>query len=85
MPIADALQAEMCRADAAQRNLAAALQAEMRRVRDEVLPAYLAIGSPGAFAVASMRAELDAATKALTEHDVVECLRAFKSLRDFNT
>lgn len=62
--------------------LGEALPAEMSRVRDEVIPAYAALGQSGAFAVAWMRAELDAAAKALAEGDVVEMLRCYQALKD---
>ena len=57
------------------------LPRQMARVRDEVLPAYVAIGAPGAFAAAGMRADLDRAAKALAEGDIVEMVRVCKSLR----
>lgn len=63
-------------------SLGEALPTEMARVRDEVIPTYLEIGQSGAFAVAWMRAELDAATKALAEGDVVEMVRCYQALKD---
>ena len=57
------------------------LPRQMARVRDEVLPAYVAIGAPGAFAAAGMRADLDRAAKALAEGDIVEMVRVCKSLQ----
>lgn len=63
-------------------SLAEALPAEMARVRDEVLPAYLEIGPPGAFAVAMMRADLDRAAQAMASGDVVGMIRAYESLKD---
>lgn len=66
-------------------SLAEALPLEMARVRDEVMPAYVAIGSPGAFALALMRAELDLATKAIMEGDTVQMIRCFESLKGFKT
>lgn len=65
------------------RTLADALQSEIARVRDEVMPAYLEIGPAGAFALAGMRADLDRATKALAEGDGTECLRVFRSLQEW--
>lgn len=62
-------------------SLGDALPAEIRRVRDVVLPAYLEIGAAGAFAAASMRRDLDAATKALVDGDVVAMLRAHEALK----
>lgn len=63
-----------------------ALPLEMARVRDEVLPMYLELrGMPGVMvepAIAMMRADLDAAAKALAEGDVVAMLRAYQSLKE---
>jgi hypothetical protein len=64
--------------------LGSELPKEMARVRDEVLPEYLAIGPSGAFAAAMMRADLDRAAKAMIEGDVVEMLRAYESLKGYN-
>lgn len=62
-----------------------ALPREMARVRDEVMPAYLEIGPPGAFALAMMRADLDAAARAMVEGDVVAMLRCHESLKGYTT
>lgn len=62
-----------------------ALPREMARVRDEVMPAYVAIGPPGAFALAMMRADLDLAAKAMMAGDVVTMIRVYESLKGFNT
>ncbi len=71
------------------RTLGDALPAEMRRVRDEVLPHYLALrGMPRVnpeFAIRGMQADLDAAAKALAEGDVVAMLRAYESLKGWST
>ena len=66
-------------------SLADALPREMTRVRDEVMPAYIAIGPPGAFALAMMRADLDAAARALVEGDIVTMLRLYESLKGYET
>jgi hypothetical protein len=58
-----------------------ALPREMARVRDHVLPAYLEIGPVGAFGAMMIRRDLDAATKALAENDVVAMLRAYEALK----
>jgi hypothetical protein len=67
-------------------SLAEALPREMARVRDVVMPQYQALqGMPGVnvdFALALMRADLDAATKAMMEGDVVEMLRIYQSLKE---
>lgn len=65
-------------------SLGTALPREMARVRDEVLPVFVEIGISGAPAAAMMRADLDAAAKALAEGDVVEMIRVYESLKGFN-
>lgn len=62
-----------------------ALPREMARVRDEVLPEYLAIGPCGMLAASLMQRALDDATKALAEQDVVAMIAAYESLKGFNT
>ena len=52
-------------------------------VRDVVMPRYVEIGLGGRFALARMRADLDAAAKAMIEGDVVEMLRVYQSLKEF--
>lgn len=63
-----------------------ALPREMARVRDKVLPQYLALrGMPNVIVepqIAMMRADLDAAAKALAEGDVIAMLRVYQSLKD---
>lgn len=66
-------------------NLAEALQEEIRRVRDDVMPVYVEIGAPGAFALAMMRQSLDRAVKALSEQDGVACLQCFNDLKGYTT
>ena len=58
-----------------------ALPREMARVRDEVLPEYVAIGPPGALAAAMMRADLDRAARVLAEGDVVAMIAVYESLK----
>lgn len=58
-----------------------ALPAEMRRVRDDLLPMYLEIGPNGAFAAAGMRRDLDEATRALAEQDTAAMLRIYEKLK----
>lgn len=65
--------------------LGEALPIEMARVRDEVMPAYLEIGPAGAFALANMRADLDAAATAMVAGDVVAMLRMYESLKGYTT
>lgn len=66
-------------------NLAEALTAEARRVRDVVIPAYQSIGAAGAFALIGMRRDLDAAMAAAAAGDVAEMLRALEALRGWDT
>ena len=65
-------------------SLGTALPAEMARVRDEMIPMYESIGPPGTFALALMRQELDTATQALAEGDVVQMLKSYEALKGFN-
>jgi hypothetical protein len=65
--------------------LGEALPREMARVRDHVMPAYIEIGAPGRFALAMMRADLDAAAKALAEGDVIAMVQAYESLKGYST
>lgn len=67
------------------RTLADALLVEMTRVRDDVMPAYIEIGAAGDLALALMRQSLDAAARALAEHDGVACLGLLGVLRGYNT
>jgi hypothetical protein len=62
--------------------LGTALPKEMARVRDEVMPNYLAIGPAGTFGVLMMRHTLDRATKALAEGDLVAMIRAYEDLKE---
>jgi hypothetical protein len=66
--------------------LGEALPREMARVRDEVLPQFIALrGMPNVIVepqIAMMRADLDAAAKALAEGDVVAMLRVYRSLKE---
>ena len=60
------------------------LPKEMTRVRDEVMPAYIEIGAPGALALMMMRQSLDAAQKAMAEGDVIEMIRAYEDLKGYS-
>jgi hypothetical protein len=64
-------------------NLGTALPKEMSRVRDEMIPQYLAIGPAGNFAIAVMRNELDRATRALAEGDLEAMIRSYVALKGF--
>ena len=63
-------------------NLAEALQQEITRVRDEILPLYLAIGPSGMFGVMMIQNDLNAAMRALAESDVIACLRLYNTLKE---
>ena len=65
--------------------LGEALPREMARVRDEVMPAYVAVGPPGTFALMMMREALNNAAKAMMGGDLVEMIRAHETLKGFNT
>jgi hypothetical protein len=65
-------------------SLGEALPREMARVRDEIMPVYQELGKSGLFALAMMRVDLDAAAKALAEGDVIEMIRVYKSLKEYN-
>lgn len=65
--------------------LGEALPKEMARVRDKVMPAYAEIGPAGAFALALMRRDLDAAARAMAEGDTVAMLRVYESLKGYTT
>lgn len=61
-----------------------ALPREIARVRDEVLPAYDEIGSPGIFAATMMRTALDAASRAMITGDLPAMINAYRELKGFN-
>lgn len=64
-------------------SLGEALPLEMARVRDEVIPIYQTVGPAANLAIAMMRHDLDRAAKAMAEGDVVEMLRVYQSLKEF--
>jgi hypothetical protein len=59
------------------------LPKEMARVRDEILPVYLSVGPPSAFAATMMRYDLDLAAKAMAEGDTARMIRAYEALKDY--
>ncbi len=67
------------------KTLGTELPRQMARVRDEVLPMYVEIGSAGEFATTMMQMSLDAAAEAMAEGDVVKMLKAYESLKGFTT
>jgi hypothetical protein len=62
--------------------LADELPKQMARVRDKILPHYVAIGPAGMFGATMIRRDLDAAAKALAEGDTVEMIRLCQSLKE---
>ncbi len=61
-----------------------ALPREMTRIRDEVMPAYLEIGTAGAFALeAAVRSEHDPRTREIANEDHSDC-RACITLRELD-
>lgn len=69
--------------------LADALPREMARVRDEIMPQYLALrGMPNVIVepqLAMMRASLDAAAKAMAAGDVVAMMRCYQDLKGYES
>lgn len=63
-------------------SLGTALPAEMARVRDKVLPEYLAIPE-GIFAATMMRRDLDLAAKALAEGDLPAMIASYSALKEW--
>jgi hypothetical protein len=67
--------------------LADALPREIARVRDQVLPNYLALRCmPNVMvepAIMMMRTAMDAASKAMIEGDIAAMLRALEDLKGF--
>lgn len=62
-----------------------ALPREMARVRDEVMPAYVAVGPSGQLALMFMRQSLDEAAKALASGDVARMIAAYEDLNGYTT
>jgi molybdopterin converting factor small subunit len=65
-----------------------ALPREMKRVREEVLPAYyecLKHAPMTQIAINLMNASLDAAAKALAEGDVVAIIQAYEDLKGYES
>jgi hypothetical protein len=55
----------------------------MAYVRDTVMPAYVEIGPAGAFALAFMRRDLDAAAQAMAEGDLAGMIAAYQALKEY--
>lgn len=62
-------------------SLGEALPAEIARIRDVVIPAYLEIGSAGLPAVTLMRRDLDLASKAMIEGDLPAMIHIYEELK----
>jgi len=58
------------------------LIAEMARVRDQVMPAYIRMGAPAALAF--MQQDLDMAARALAELDALACLFLLHKLKGYS-
>jgi hypothetical protein len=67
---------------AAAQSLGEALPVEIARV-SRLAERYAKIGPSGAAARALMRQDVDRACRAIAEQDIVEMLRAYASLRDW--
>ena len=65
-------------------SLAEALPREIARVQ-ELMPAYVEIGSAGLFALAMMKNSIAVAHKAMMEGDVVAMIRALKDLKEYES
>lgn len=61
-----------------------ALPKEIARVRDKVLPLYVNLGPTGTFGAMMIRRDLDAASKAMIEGDVVAMIRIYQELKETN-
>ena len=60
-----------------------ALPAEMRRVREQIIPAYQSVDPAGGFAIAMAYASLAHAEQAMMDGDLVEMIAAYKDLKAF--
>jgi len=58
-----------------------ALPKVMAHVRDVIVPEYIRIGPAGAFGLAMIRADLDAATRALATGDLPAMIVAYEALK----
>ena len=71
------------------KTLGDALPREMARVRDEILPQYLALrGMPNVIVepqIMMMGASLDAAATAMARGDVVAMIRAYQDLKEYES
>ena len=66
-------------------SLGEALPLEIARVRDKVLPRYVECGPAGSIAAAMMRADLDMASRAMIEGDVIAMMRVYEKLKGWST
>lgn len=58
------------------------LPKEMARVRDDVLPHFIAIGPAGMIGASFIRADLDRAAKAMAEGDLAGMISAYQALKE---
>ena len=64
-------------------SLGTALPAEMKRVREVLIPAHQSVGPPGTMTLMVMQYASTTAEKVLAEGDVVGMLRIYAKLKDF--
>ena len=62
-----------------------ALPREMKRIREEVIPAYQSIGVAGVPGLMLINAYMTQAEKALAEGDVVAMIAAYAALREISS
>jgi len=63
-------------------SLGTALPAEMKRIREVVLPAYQSLGLVGQFGLVMINADLTRAEEALASGDVAAMIKSYASLRE---
>lgn len=61
------------------------LPKQMARIRDDVLPHFDAIGPAGAIGAMLIRADLDAAARALAEGDVIAMIGIYQRLKEIES
>ena len=66
-------------------SLGEGLPREMVRVLRDVIPAYVAIGKPGAFALAMMLDALAEAAESIAAQDIAAMIIAYEKLKGFHT
>lgn len=64
-------------------NLIEGIQKEQKRVREELIPEYEAIGSAGALGVSMMIVSIANADRAIAAGDTVAMITAYKGLKGY--